>query len=451
MLSDIKDIYSFDSITLNVCNTCNLHCSYCFEKNKTTSFMAINTVERILNKAYNPDKGLIVNLFGGEPLMNWEVVKYVICWAGSKDNVHVGITTNGTTITKEIANYIKSRNVHLLLSIDGSPETHNKNRSNSFYRVRHGIETLKKCEVEPRNIEARITILPEDAKNLYENVLYLINELGLKYICPMPVTDQEWSDEHLTDLYENYVKLMEWYIEKFKDSDSPDIEIKNISDMIMECISEYIGDNEMCPIASHNWCSFDTDGSMYQCHQIPTMSKEDKEKFFIGNIWCGWIDTNKLINPLRFQYSKEDCKDCHSKSICKGGCPIENYRLNGLMTSCGEGYCKTTRALGKAVRKIHTNFFSIKPGKGSIYKKLYHNLSYKIIIDKLNNNIDLNNDKEIANVILELTYFLNDNKKEDLIKSFKDHGDYVLSLVCSYLISRKGGNVNVNRLLKNLC
>ena len=120
MLSDIKDIYSFDSITLNVCNTCNLRCSYCFEKNKTTSFMDINTVERILNKAYNPDKGLIVNLFGGEPLMNWEVVKYVICWAGSKDNVHVGITTNGTTITKEIANYIKSRNVHLLLSIDGS-------------------------------------------------------------------------------------------------------------------------------------------------------------------------------------------------------------------------------------------------------------------------------------------------------------------------------------------
>lgn len=450
MLSDIKDIYSFDSITLNVCNVCNLHCSYCFEKNKTLSFMNTNTVGRILNKAYNPDKGLIVNLFGGEPLMNWEVVKYVICWAGGKDNVHVGITTNGTIMTKEIANYIKSRNVHLLLSIDGKPETHNKNRSNSFPKVRDGIEILQKCEVEPRNIEARMTILPEDAKNLYENVLYLINKLGLKYICPMPVTDQEWSNEYLVDLYENYVKLMNWYIDKFKDSDSPDIQIKNVSDMMMECISEYIGDNEMCPIASHNWCSFDADGGMYQCHQMPTMPEEDKEKFLIGDIWSGKIETDKMISPLRFQYAKEGCRNCPSKSICKGGCPVENYRLNGLMTACGEGYCDTTRALGNAVRRFHMNFFFRKPGKGSIYKKLYHNLNYKIIIDKLNNHVDLNNDKEIVKVILELTRFLNDHKKEELIESFRAHGDYVLSLVCSYLISRKGGNVDV-KLLKNLC
>ena len=55
-----------------------------------------------------------------------------------------------------------------------------------------------------------------------------------------------------------------------------------------------------------------------------------------------------------------------------------------------------------------------------------------------------------ASAVME-EVILNDNKKEDLIKSFKDHGDYVLSLVCSYLISRKGGNVNANRLLKNLC
>ena len=450
MLKDIEDIYSFDSITLNVCNGCNLHCSYCFEKNKTLSFMNTDTAERILNKTYNPDKGLIVNLFGGEPLMNLDVVKYVILWASDKDNVHVGITTNGTLITREIAELIKVNNVHLLLSIDGNPETHNKNRSNSFSIVRNGIKMLQECGIEPRNIEARMTVLPEDAKNLYKNVLFLINVLGLKYICPMPVTDQEWSNDNLNDLYENYVKLMVWYIEKFKDSDSPDIQIKNVSDMMMECISEYIGDNEMCPIASHNWCSFDTDGSIYQCHQIPTMSKEDKKKFFIGSIWCEKIETDKLISPLRFQHSKEECKECSSKSICKGGCPIENYRLNELMTECGKGYCGTIRALGKAVRKFHKKFFSLEPGKGDIYKKLYHNLKYKNIIDDLNEHVDLNDDKEIINVILELTFFLNENKKEELIESFRAHGDYVLSLVCSYLISRKGGNMDVGSI-KNLC
>ena len=450
MLKDIEDIYSFDSITLNVCNGCNLHCSYCFEKNKTLSFMNTDTAERILDKAYKPDKGLIVNLFGGEPLMNLDVVKYVILWASDKDNVHVGITTNGTFITREIAELIKVNNVHLLLSIDGNPETHNKNRSNSFSIVRKGIKILQECGIEPRNIEARMTVLPEDAKNLYKNVLFLINNLGLKYICPMPVTDQEWSNDNLNDLYENYVKLMVWYIEKFKDSDSPDIQIKNISDMMMECISEYIEDNEMCPIASHNWCSFDTDGSMYQCHQIPTMSKEDKKKFFIGSIWCGKIETDKLISPLRFQHFKEECKECSSKSICKGGCPIENYRLNELMTECGKGYCGTTRALGKAVRKFHKKFFSLEAGKGDIYKKLYHNLKYKNIIDNLNEHVDLNDDKEIINVILELTFFLNENKKEELTESFRAHGDYVLSLVCSYLISRKGGNVDVGSI-KNLC
>lgn len=450
MLTDIKDIYHFDSITLNVCNVCNLKCTYCFEKNKTLSFMHTNTAERILNNAYNLDKGLIVNLFGGEPLMNLEVVKHVLSWSEGKDNVHIGITTNGTIMNKEIATLFKTHNVHLLLSIDGDPRTHNKNRSRSFPRVRDSIEILQKCGIDTRNIEARMTILPEDAKDLYDNVLFLINSLGLRYICPMPVTDQEWSDAQLVDLYENYIKLMDWYIEKFRNSDSPDIQIKNVSDMMMECVSEYIEDSEMCPIASHNWCSFDADGGMYQCHQMPTMPEEDKEKFLIGDIWCGKVDSNKMIDPLRFQYSREECKGCPSKSICKGGCPVENYRLTGDMTICGKGYCGTTRALGNAIRKFHQNFFFRKSGKGSIYKKLYHNLSYKIIIDKLNSHVDLNNDKEIVKVILELTRFLNEHKNEELIESFKNHGDYVLSLVCSYLISSKGGNVDV-KLLKRLC
>ena len=77
-------------------------------------------------------------------------------------------------------------------------------------------------------------------------------------------------------------------------------------------------------------------------------------------------------------------------------------------------------------------------------------MKYKNIIDDLNEHVDLNDDKEIINVILELTFFLNENKKEELIESFRAHGDYVLSLVCSYLISRKGGNMDVGSI-KNLC
>ena len=135
-----------ESLVLNVTNACNLKCKYCFVHKEEPHFMSLETAIQAVEygqKNKRKDSFFIV-FFGGEPLLCYDtIIKPLVEYVKEKQyNVNFSITTNGTLLTKEKVDFLKQNNFCLLFSFDGSKETQDYNRSDSFDTIIKNIPYL---------------------------------------------------------------------------------------------------------------------------------------------------------------------------------------------------------------------------------------------------------------------------------------------------------------------
>lgn len=395
MIIPFENAYSCDSITLNVTNNCNLSCTYCFEHNKNVQNMpsqiAIDTIDkayRHISTAYS-DK-FTINLFGGEPLLNWQCIKDLIDHCNKKNyDISYGITTNLTGLTDEMIEYFDDVNMFMLVSCDGIREVHNKNRNNSWDRVIANLKRIKEAGLL-LYVELRMTILPEDVKYALQGVKYFV-DFGIDNICPMVVTDVEWSDEHIKELEQFYYQLNEYYVECLNKDWNRNIAIKNADDALQNVMSPIVTDPHMCPIFSRHWCCVDYKGDVYPCHQLPTSAEEIRDDQRMGNIYTG-VDDDKFIeddNKKKAIYPKEECVGCIAKPICKCGCIEENIRVNGNTDIASDGFCKTQRALVTAIKQFQDRLIYATNIRNRSINILIENLKIKRYIDQCLKDVDM--------------------------------------------------------------
>lgn len=437
-MKNFKEVYDCDSITINVTNNCNLHCKYCFEHEKNKNFMSSQTAIDIIDTAYNPiskTKGeFTINIFGGEPLLNWKTIKDLIDHCNEKHyKVKYGITTNLTILTDEMVKYIDDNEIMMLVSIDGIKEVHDKNRCNSYDIVIENLKELIKNKLS-LFIEARMTILPEDAKNAIYGVKELIN-LGIDNICPMPVTDVEWSKDELDDLYNYYTSLMHYYISILNDDLlTRNISIKNTDEILTNVLEPLVTDPIMCPIYGIHWCAFDTNGDVYPCHQGPTSEEPFKSDMKLGNIYTG-IDEVKLRKAHKYaRYIKKECKDCIARPVCKCGCPSENIRMNGSEDIPTDGYCSTQRILVKVVKQYQKELMTASNIRNRTINLVKENIKIKDYLDKLISTTNFNNKLELFSRITHLQEMINNLGEQNIYPTFKTYLDIKLkTLLASFL------------------
>ena len=337
-MKSLRDVYNCDSITLNVSNACPLSCFYCFEHKKDAKMMDLETAKKIIDNTYrklNGKQKFTVNLFGGEPFTNWSMIKGLIDYTESKHyDIHYAATTNLVILTDEMIQYIDDYSINLLVSIDGVKEVHDRNRSNSYDRVAENIKKLidAGCGIL---IEGRITVPPTEVSHMSEGVKH-VWDLGINSICPIPVTDMEWTKEDLETYRSEYRKVLQFYMEKVqvKDADR-NIYIKNTDELLGNVMDNLVEDIFMCPITSDKWCVFDPEGDIYQCHQL---AYDGKEKC-IGNVNTGIDEDKRLTGVLTAGFNLDRCKGCKASCVCKGGCPAENLRENGSTGEPTKAYC----------------------------------------------------------------------------------------------------------------
>lgn len=126
-------------ISLNVAQNCNLSCIYCYgvdgeynQKGLMRPETAFKAVDWLIEQSQDV-KDLVITFFGGEPLLNFRLIKQVVPYAREKaqqhqKNVHFSITTNGTLLTKEAIEYFNENKFSVVISFDGDLEMQNKNR-----------------------------------------------------------------------------------------------------------------------------------------------------------------------------------------------------------------------------------------------------------------------------------------------------------------------------------
>ena len=312
------------SATFWITTNCNLNCKYCYEgEDKLNKSMS----KEIVNKAIEftldyfektNEEELIIPIHGGEPFLEFEIMKYIVSEFKEKANkkgkkVSFVTTTNATILNDEILKFIIDEIPDITISTDGTKETHDKMRPFKNGKGSHSsvIENSLKLLKYIPNMRVRMTFDSDSVDSLYKDVKYLI-DLGFKVIVPAPnLFDKNWDNKHV-EILETQIRDIKKYIVGRTD------------------ISISITDKEIYPIKGPcnggvSSLHIYPDGNLYPC----ILTGGNKE-FYIGDIFNG-IDTLRRDQILKYSYSlNEHCDGCKLYNYCDGTrCKIINKLITG--------------------------------------------------------------------------------------------------------------------------
>jgi len=319
------------AMCLHVAHDCNLKCSYCFASQGNfkgeRSLMSLEVGKKALKflaKNSGNRRNLEVDFFGGEPLMNFQLVKDLVSYGREIEETYnkkfrFTITTNGVLLDEDKMDFINENMDNVVLSLDGRKEINDNMRKTISGEGSYDIILPKfKRMVEKRGdkdyyIRGTFTSknidFSKDALDFYNN--------GFKKISIEPVVTSEEMDyalreEHLKDILEEYEKFSRDYIDiKKKDKDFYFFHYMIDLDQGPCIIKRSIG----CGAGSE-YVAVTPEGELYPCHQFV-----GEKEFLIGNLDDGIINTelrDKFKNSNVF--TKEECRECWARFYCSGGC-----------------------------------------------------------------------------------------------------------------------------------
>lgn len=311
------------SFAIWVTSSCNMQCSYCYEDKEKENFnMSQQTLKDSISfieerMEHCPDEDLIVDFHGGEPLLQFDKIKYAIEKLNKlfDKRVKYGITTNGTILTEDILKYlVENFEYSLSISIDGAKETHDLKRrlkggKGSFDVV---IKNARRILERRKDVRVRMTVDSTTVNALFSNVCAL-NEEGFKLIVPgIDYFDPEWNQDKMAILYEQMLLL------------KTEIQKGTLTAQV-GLLDDY--HNATVRVCTGGWNSFHINphGEIYPCAFV-----EGDSKYVIGNV-CEGLDLKKVqwfhsINkgPVK------GCENCaHEQGCISTRCKILNEILVG--------------------------------------------------------------------------------------------------------------------------
>ena len=328
------------ALCLHIAHTCNLNCSYCFASqgkyHGDRAVMSFEVGKRALDfliENSGSRRNLEVDFFGGEPLMNFEVVKQLVAYARSVEkeknkNFRFTLTTNGMLIDDDVIEFANKEMSNVVLSLDGRKEIHDRFRvdyagKGSFDRIVPKFQKLVNAR-EGKNYYMRGTFTHANPDFLTDIKTML--DLGFTELSMEPVVCAAGDPSELTEedkpiVMEQYEKLAELMIKR-DDEGKPFTFYHYMIDLkggpcIYKRISGCGSGTEYMAVTP--W------GDLYPCHQFV-----GEEKFKLGDIWQGVTnkDTQKEFADCNV-YARPDCHSCWAKLYCSGGCAANAYHSTG--------------------------------------------------------------------------------------------------------------------------
>ncbi len=347
--------YNEDNIVkamcLHVAHDCNLKCEYCFASQGNfkgeRSLMSFEVGKRSLDYLVENSgsrRNLEVDFFGGEPLMNFQLVKDLVKYGRSIEeennkNFRFTITTNGVLLDDDNIDFINENMDNVVLSLDGRKHINDNMRQTINGEGSHDIILPKfKKLVDKRGdkdyyirgtFTNRNIDFTKDALHYYEQ--------GFKKTSIEPVVTPEEMDyalrqEHLQDVLDEYEKFSKEYI-KIKKMDKEFLFFHFMIDLEQgPCmIKRAVG----CGAGSE-YLAITPDGDIYPCHQFV-----GEKEFLLGNIWEG-IKNTGLRSKFKNSnvYTKDECSQCWARFYCSGGCHANSYYANNDLSQAYKIGCE---------------------------------------------------------------------------------------------------------------
>jgi uncharacterized protein len=339
------------ALCLHIAHTCNLNCEYCFaSQGKYQGERAVMSFE-VGKRAFDwliENSGnrhnLEVDFFGGEPLMNFDVVKQLVAYARSIEKEHnknfrFTLTTNGLLIDDDVIDFANKEMSNVVLSLDGRKEVHDRyrvdyNGNGSFDKIVPKFQKLVKAR-GGKNYYMRGTFTHQNPDFLKDIEVMLdlgFNELSMEPVVCAAGDPSELTPEDMKIVMEQYEKLAELMLKKDKEG-KPFTFYHYMIDLtggpcIYKRISGCGSGTEYMAVTP--W------GDLYPCHQFV-----GDETFKLGDIWQGV--TNKEVQNSFAEcnvYAREECKNCWARLYCSGGCAANAYHATGKVTGIYQSGCE---------------------------------------------------------------------------------------------------------------
>ena len=339
------------ALCLHVAHTCNLNCSYCFASqgkyHGERVLMSFEVGKRALDFLIENSgrrTNLEVDFFGGEPLMNWDVVKQLVEYARTQEEPHhkkfrFTLTTNGMLIDDEVIEFANREMSNVVLSLDGRKEIHDALRvdyagKGSYERIVPKFQKLVKAR-GGKNYYMRGTFThanPDFTKDLFHMADLGFTELSMEPVVCAPGDSAALTPEDIEIVKQQYELLAVDMLRREKEG-KPITFYHYMLDLtggpcIYKRISGCGSGTEYMAVTP--W------GDLYPCHQFV-----GEEKYKLGNIWDGVTNT-ALREEFRScnAYARPDCKDCWAKLYCSGGCAANAYHATGSIRGVYEAGCE---------------------------------------------------------------------------------------------------------------
>lgn len=339
------------ALCLHIAHDCNLACKYCFadegeykgDKGMMSFEVGKQALDFLIANSGNR-RNLEVDFFGGEPLMNFDVVKQLVRYGREQEKIHnknfrFTLTTNGVLLNDDIMDFINEEMANVVLSVDGRKEIHDlmrptRNGKGSYDLIMPKFQKLAESRNQ-KNYYVRGTFTHNNL-DFAEDVLSLA-DLGFEQISVEPVVAQDDQDYAIREsdipkICDEYDKLAKALIERKKNGKGVNFFHFMIDLSGGPCVAKRLSG---CGSGTE-YLAVTPWGDLYPCHQFV-----GQDEFLLGNVFDGVKKTDicdefKLCNV----YAKSKCKDCFARFYCSGGCAANSYNFTGAINDTYDVGCE---------------------------------------------------------------------------------------------------------------
>lgn len=342
------------ALCLHIAHDCNLACRYCFagegEYHGRRELMSFEVGKRALDflvASSGNRVNLEVDFFGGEPLMNWQVVKDLVAYGRSLEEPNhkkfrFTLTTNGILLTDEVMEFVNREMANVVLSIDGRKEVNDRMRPNrggggSYETIVPKFKRLAESRNQ-MNYYVRGTFTHHNP-DFSQDVMHLA-DLGFQQISVEPVVADPAEDyalrpEDVPTLLAQYDSLAKELIQRKKEGRGVNFFHFMIDLQGGPCVAKRLSG---CGSGTE-YLAVTPWGDLYPCHQFV-----GQEEFLMGNVFEGVTreDIREQFKSCNV-YTKEKCRDCFAKFYCSGGCAANSYNFHGNINDAYDLGCELQR------------------------------------------------------------------------------------------------------------
>jgi uncharacterized protein len=341
---------SLKALCMNVSHACNMMCAYCFagkgEYGGDAELMSLETGKRAIDFLIENSggrKNLDIDFFGGEPLLNWGVVKDIVGYArkierGCDKKFRFTLTTNGLLIDDDVIEFTNKEMHNVVLSLDGRPEVNDAMRKlpggGSYDKIVPNFKELVEAR-EGKGYYIRGTFTRENL-DFVNDILHLA-DLGFKELSLEPVVSGHGAPygltmEDLPILNEQYEMLAIEMIKRREQGRGFSFYHFTIDLTGGPCVHKRVSG---CGVG-REYLAVTPSGELYPCHQFI-----GDERFIIGDVWHGITKSELQREFDRCNiYSRAQCKECWARMYCAGGCAANAYHTSGAVSGIYELGCE---------------------------------------------------------------------------------------------------------------